>query len=142
MAIKHYLQFKDFTRDEYEYLFARTQSIIQREPYKLAREIDGQDVSVQRYQRLVEGAWVHRRDGWYYLFYSGDNCCGPNAHYATLVARSRRMCWNTRDSSPTSLPPCGQPWSMPSRRICRRTCTSCPAACASGPCWPQPVTLP
>jgi ornithine carbamoyltransferase len=27
MAIKHYLQFKDFTRDEYEYLFARTQSI-------------------------------------------------------------------------------------------------------------------
>ena len=41
------------------------------------------------YERLVEGAWVHRRDGWYYLFYSGDNCCGPNAHYATLVARSR-----------------------------------------------------
>src|SRR5215211_4580423 len=26
------------------------------------------------YQRLVEGAWVIRRDGWYYLFYSGDNC--------------------------------------------------------------------
>lgn len=41
------------------------------------------------YERLVEGAWVHFRDGWYYLFYSGDNCCGPNAHYATLVARSR-----------------------------------------------------
>lgn len=41
------------------------------------------------YQKLVEGAWVTRRDGWYYLFYSGDNCCGPNAHYAVLVARSR-----------------------------------------------------
>ncbi|MDB5667939.1 MAG: glycoside hydrolase, family 43 [Alphaproteobacteria bacterium] len=41
------------------------------------------------YQRLVEGAWVVRRDGWYYLFYSGDNCCGPNAHYAMMVARSR-----------------------------------------------------
>jgi arabinan endo-1,5-alpha-L-arabinosidase len=41
------------------------------------------------YQRLVEGAWVIRRDGWYYLFYSGDNCCGPNAHYALMVARSR-----------------------------------------------------
>ncbi|HEX8214466.1 MAG TPA: family 43 glycosylhydrolase, partial [Allosphingosinicella sp.] len=27
--------------------------------------------------------------GYYYLFYSGDNCCGPKAHYATLVARSR-----------------------------------------------------
>jgi arabinan endo-1,5-alpha-L-arabinosidase len=41
------------------------------------------------YQRLIEGAWVVRREGWYYLFYSGDNCCGPNAHYAVMVARSR-----------------------------------------------------
>jgi arabinan endo-1,5-alpha-L-arabinosidase len=41
------------------------------------------------YQRLVEGAWVIQRDGWYYLFYSGDNCCGPRARYAALVARSR-----------------------------------------------------
>lgn len=41
------------------------------------------------YQRLVEGAWMVARDGWYYLFYSGDNCCGPNAHYAVMVARSR-----------------------------------------------------
>lgn len=41
------------------------------------------------YQRLVEGAWVIRRSGWYYLFFSGDNCCGAEAHYAVLVARSR-----------------------------------------------------
>ena len=41
------------------------------------------------YQRLVEGAWVVLRDGYYYLFYSGDNCCGPKAHYAVMVARSR-----------------------------------------------------
>lgn len=41
------------------------------------------------YQRLVEGAWVVLRGGWYYLFFSGDNCCGPNAHYAMMVARSR-----------------------------------------------------
>lgn len=41
------------------------------------------------YRRLVEGAWVTFRDGWYYLFFSGDNCCGPNAHYAVVVARSR-----------------------------------------------------
>ena len=38
---------------------------------------------------LVEGAWVIRRGGWYYLFYSGDNCCGPKANYAVMVARSR-----------------------------------------------------
>lgn len=41
------------------------------------------------YRRLVEGAWVIRRSGYYYLFFSGDNCCGPKAHYATMVARSR-----------------------------------------------------
>jgi arabinan endo-1,5-alpha-L-arabinosidase len=41
------------------------------------------------YEDLVEGAWVTLRDGWYYMFYSGDNCCGKNIHYALLVARSR-----------------------------------------------------
>jgi arabinan endo-1,5-alpha-L-arabinosidase len=41
------------------------------------------------YQRLVEGAWVIYRKGFYYLFYSGDNCCGEKAHYAAMVARSR-----------------------------------------------------
>ena len=41
------------------------------------------------YQRLVEGAWVVRREDYYYLFYSGDNCCGPKAHYAVMVARSK-----------------------------------------------------
>jgi arabinan endo-1,5-alpha-L-arabinosidase len=56
-------------------------------PVDLVPAIPSQDPN--EYQRLVEGAWVVRRDGWYYLFYSGDNCCGPNAHYATLVARSR-----------------------------------------------------
>jgi arabinan endo-1,5-alpha-L-arabinosidase len=38
---------------------------------------------------LVEGAWVMRRGDWYYLFYSGDNCCGAKANYAVMVARSK-----------------------------------------------------
>ena len=38
---------------------------------------------------LVEGSWVIRRGGYYYLFYSGDNCCGPKANYAVMVARSK-----------------------------------------------------
>jgi arabinan endo-1,5-alpha-L-arabinosidase len=38
---------------------------------------------------LVEGSWVLRRGSYYYLFYSGDNCCGPKADYAVMVARSR-----------------------------------------------------
>jgi arabinan endo-1,5-alpha-L-arabinosidase len=41
------------------------------------------------YQELVEGGWVVRRGGFYYLFYSGNNCCGKDAHYAVMVARSR-----------------------------------------------------
>ncbi|MEO8562993.1 MAG: glycoside hydrolase family 43 protein [bacterium] len=42
-----------------------------------------------RYQRLVEGAWVTYHAPWFYLFFSGDNCCGPRAHYGVMVARSR-----------------------------------------------------
>jgi arabinan endo-1,5-alpha-L-arabinosidase len=38
---------------------------------------------------LVEGAWVFRHGGYYYLLYSGDNCCGSNARYAVMAARSR-----------------------------------------------------
>ena len=41
------------------------------------------------YENLIEGAWVVFRQGYYYLFYSGDNCCGDKAHYAVMVARSR-----------------------------------------------------
>jgi arabinan endo-1,5-alpha-L-arabinosidase len=32
---------------------------------------------------------VTRHDNYYYLFYSGDNCCGPKANYAVMVARSK-----------------------------------------------------
>ncbi|GAB3581674.1 glycoside hydrolase family 43 protein [Hymenobacter daeguensis] len=53
------------------------------------------------YHRLVEAAWVHYRHGWYYLFFSGDNCCGPHAHYAVLVARARHA---TGPFEPRALP--------------------------------------
>jgi arabinan endo-1,5-alpha-L-arabinosidase len=45
--------------------------------------------SEREYEGLVEGAWVIKRKGWFYLFYSGNHCCDENAHYATSVARSR-----------------------------------------------------
>ena len=41
------------------------------------------------FPRLVEASWVIRRDDFYYLFYSGDNCCGPDAEYGVMVARSK-----------------------------------------------------
>jgi arabinan endo-1,5-alpha-L-arabinosidase len=40
------------------------------------------------FPRLVEAAWMIRHDDFYYLFYSGDNCCGPDAEYGVMVARS------------------------------------------------------
>ncbi|HUS64185.1 MAG TPA: glycoside hydrolase family 43 protein [Kofleriaceae bacterium] len=46
------------------------------------------------FESLLEGPWVHLRDGTYYLYYSGDDCCGNGSprrppRYATMVARSR-----------------------------------------------------
>lgn len=60
------------------------------------------DEDPANYRRLVEGAWVIRRGGYYYLFFSGDNCCGPNAHYAVMVARSRSATgpFETRAAAP------------------------------------------
>lgn len=46
-------------------------------------------VSNENYSNLVEGAWITKHDDYYYLFYSGDNCCGDQAHYAAMVARSK-----------------------------------------------------
>lgn len=57
------------------------------EPTDLIDVVKTDDPS--NYRRLIEGAWVVRRDGWYYMFFSGDNCCGAKAHYAVMVARSR-----------------------------------------------------
>ena len=47
------------------------------------------DEDPANYQRLIEGAWVTFRNGYYYLFFSGDNCCGDKAHYAVMMARSK-----------------------------------------------------
>lgn len=56
-------------------------------PIELIHPIADEDPD--NYQRLVEGAWVERHNNYYYLYYSGDNCCGDNAHYAVMVARSK-----------------------------------------------------
>ncbi|MDQ4120268.1 MAG: glycoside hydrolase family 43 protein [Acidobacteriota bacterium] len=45
------------------------------------------DPNPNSYRDLVEGAWVIFRNGFYYLFFSGDDCC-TIAHYAVMVARS------------------------------------------------------
>jgi len=43
----------------------------------------------KEYSTLVEGPWVDYHKGYYYLYYSGDNCCGPHANYAVMIARAK-----------------------------------------------------
>lgn len=45
-------------------------------------------VSDMPFENLIEGPFVVFRNGYYYLFYSGDNCWKGSA-YAIMVARSR-----------------------------------------------------
>ena len=40
---------------------------------------------------LVEGSALVHRNGWFYMFYAGNSCCGKGCRYATGVARSRRL---------------------------------------------------
>ncbi|HEX8638762.1 MAG TPA: glycoside hydrolase family 43 protein [Pyrinomonadaceae bacterium] len=65
----------------------RTEFAANTQPVELVFPIKNEDPN--NYQRLIEGAWVTYKNGYYYLFYSGDNCCGDKAHYAVMVARSR-----------------------------------------------------
>jgi arabinan endo-1,5-alpha-L-arabinosidase len=37
---------------------------------------------------LIEGAWMLRHGRFYYLMYSGGDCCSDHAHYAVGVARA------------------------------------------------------
>ena len=37
---------------------------------------------------LIEGPWVTYSAPYYYLFFSGNSCCGTGAHYAVMVARA------------------------------------------------------
>lgn len=44
------------------------------------------------YTRLYEAAWLHEHGGYFYLFVSGEDCCGPpNPQYAVLVSRSKSV---------------------------------------------------
>ena len=40
------------------------------------------------YSNLVEGSWLDYDKGTYYLYYSGDNCCGAKANYAVMIAKA------------------------------------------------------
>jgi beta-xylosidase len=51
---------------------------------------------------LVEGAFFVRRGDFFYLFYSGNACCGRACNYALGVARSRKLLgpWEKNPANP------------------------------------------
>ncbi|HEX8267496.1 MAG TPA: family 43 glycosylhydrolase [Pyrinomonadaceae bacterium] len=51
---------------------------------------------------VIEGANIVRRNGYYYMFYSGNACCGRSCNYALGVARSRKLTgkWEKNPANP------------------------------------------
>jgi beta-xylosidase len=51
---------------------------------------------------LVEGPFILRRGEWFYLFYSGNGCCGSGCNYALGVARSKTLLgpWEKNPANP------------------------------------------
>lgn len=51
---------------------------------------------------VIEGADIVRKDGWFYLFYSGNACCGRSCNYALGVARSKTLLgeWEKNPANP------------------------------------------
>jgi beta-xylosidase len=52
--------------------------------------------------QLVEGPFILRRGDWFYMFYSGNACCGRECNYALGVARSHKLLgpWEKHTGNP------------------------------------------
>jgi xylan 1,4-beta-xylosidase len=51
---------------------------------------------------VVEGPFILQRNDWFYLFYSGNGCCGTGCSYALGVARARALLgpWEKNPANP------------------------------------------
>ncbi len=65
-------------------------------PHKLFRNTESWE------NHVVEGTYILRRNGWFYLFYSGNACCGRSCNYALGVARSKTLLgkWEKNPANP------------------------------------------
>lgn len=56
-------------------------------------KLDGQPFSLLRddERRGMEGQQWFKRNGYYYLIYAINGCCGPDSDYAVAVARSKKL---------------------------------------------------
>jgi len=51
---------------------------------------------------VIEGPNVIRKNGWFYLFYAGNACCGRGCNYAVGVARAKKLLgpWEKNPANP------------------------------------------
>lgn len=56
-------------------------------------QLDGEPFSLLRddERRGMEGQHWFKKNGYYYIIYSINGCCGPNSDYAVAVARSKKL---------------------------------------------------
>ncbi len=62
---------------------------------------------------VIEGAYILRRGEYFYLFYSGNACCGRACDYALGVARSKTLLgkWEKNPNNP--ILPANETWQCP-----------------------------
>ena len=62
---------------------------------------------------VIEGAYVLRRGDWFYLFYSGNACCGRSCNYALGVARSKTLLGKWEKNPKNPILPANETWQCP-----------------------------
>ena len=76
-------------------------------PHRLFRNTEAWEGGV------IEGAYILRRDGWFYLFYSGNACCGESCNYALGVARSKTLLGNWEKNPANPILAANDVWQCP-----------------------------
>jgi beta-xylosidase len=62
---------------------------------------------------LIEGPFIMRKNGYFYLFYSGNFCCGRGCNYAVGVARSLTLLGNWEKYQENPILKGNENWNCP-----------------------------
>jgi beta-xylosidase len=64
-------------------------------------------------KHVIEGAYVLRNGGYFYLFYSGNACCGRSCNYALGVARAKTLLGKWEKNPANPILPANETWQCP-----------------------------
>ena len=62
---------------------------------------------------VIEGADIVRKDGLFYMFYSGNACCGRSCNYALGVARSKTLLGKWEKNTANPILAANETWQCP-----------------------------